>query len=135
MMNELSLLDTLFNDGYAALSQAAMYRVPSVNVKQTKESYVLEMELPGLEEKDIDLSIRDNVLTIASVDEKSKKEEKTEDTFLIREISKGSFKRSFTLPRDVDTDSTEASFKNGILYVTIQRKEDKGVKKIAVKVA
>ena len=113
--------------------------MPKVDVVEKKDDYVLDMELPGLSENDVDINLKDRVLTIAA-----KKEEKTDNeadekknrkegkNFLIHERHGYYFSRSFTLPNDIDSDKVSAGFKNGLLTVTIPRKPETQVKRIAI---
>ncbi len=140
-MNELSLFNTLFNDGLAfdISCGRGTGSMPKVDVKQTKDNYQFQIDLPGMTQDDIDISIKENTLTVASVQEEEKTEEKSEEknreVFLIRERAPFSFKRSFTLPRDADSSNAEASFVNGVLSIKIARRPEEQPKKIAIKVA
>lgn len=121
-MNDLSLFNSLFDDDGVLsprLWNTHTMSVPKVDVKETKDTYTLLMDLPGRTEGDVELSLKDNVLTISSAAE-SKKEEQ-DDTYLIRERSYSSFTRRFTLPDDVKGEAVNASFKNGVLEVTMPR--------------
>lgn len=144
-MNELSLFNTLFNDGLAfdISCGRGTGSMPKVDVKQTKDNYQFQIDLPGMTQDDIDISIKENTLTVASVQKEEKAEEKSEEkteeknreVFLIRERAPFSFKRSFTLPRDADSSNAEASFVNGVLSIKIARRPEEQSKKIAIKVA
>lgn len=139
-MNELSLFNRLFNNddfGFSFPSYGNACATPSVDVKQTKDSYVLDMDLPGKSEKDVDLTLKDDVLTISSHEEETKeeqsdKDEKENGEWLIRERRSYSFTRRFTLPQDVNVDAVNASFKNGVLTVVMPRKPAAEAKKIAI---
>lgn len=139
MMNELSILDRLFGDGcmnFATMGNGN-YRMPEVDVMQSKDSYTFIMDLPGLSEKDIDLSIKENELTIASVKKAEDKKEKKadEDAWLLRERKSLSFKRTFSLPRDLDQESASAKFENGVLTITFAKKAAAEIKKITISAA
>ena len=143
-MNELSLFNTLFNGALDDQMQdygfGTHFDVPKVDVTQCKDAYRLEMDLPGRTENDINLELDNNVLTISSVNEETKetsdKENKKHDgektKWLIKERRASSFSRRFTLPDDVDSENVSASFKNGVLNVTIPRKALTAPKKIAI---
>lgn len=146
-MNDLTLFNDLF-DGFGddftfptlALNKALPN--PKVDVKEDKDAYTLEMDLPGKTEKDIDIELKDNVLTISS-ESKSVKDEKKEEKkeardgtkWLIKERSYSKFSRSFTLPNDVDCEKLAASVKDGVLVVTMPRHETAQAKRITVKTA
>ncbi len=166
MINELSILDDIFNTAYAAfpdLSCSCPSYSPDVDVLETKNAYTISMDLPGMTEKDVDISLKEGILTIASVNHAAEEgnaenaenkevaeakegdnteDNNTEDTsaedkpiYLIRERHAMSFARSFKLPRDTDHSAISASFKNGVLEVSIPRKEAEQPKRIAISVA
>lgn len=96
--------------------------LPSVNVKETKEDYRLEVAAPGLNKEDFNLQIDNNVLTISA--QKEEKKEEKEEQYNRREFSYTSFSRSFTLPEVVDYDKIDAKYKDGILEICIPKKEE-----------
>jgi len=106
--------------------------LPSLHVSETKNDLVIEAELPGMAPKDIDISLSDVFLTIKG-EKKQEKEEKDENYHLI-ERSYGSFTRSVRLPREVQSDKITASFKNGVLRVTLPKSEEARKKEIKIKV-
>lgn len=140
-MNELSLFNSLFDNAFDYSMPDLSWkttRLPKVDVKEHKDSYSLQMDLPGATEKDVNLEIDHGVLTISSVKTTEKEEksgEKEEGKWLIRERSTSQFSRRFTLPDDVDEEKVSASFKNGVLNVTMARKALPSPKKIAIEVA
>ena len=83
-------------------------------------------------EKDIDLNVEDNVLTISS-DKEETREETEEEGYLVKERSSSSFRRSFTLPEDADKDKIDANFKNGLLTLHIPRTGESKPRKIQIK--
>jgi HSP20 family protein len=96
--------------------------MPSVNIIESKDDFRIEVAAPGLSKKDYKLKVENNVLTISS--EKEEKKEENEVRFMRREFSYSSFSRSFTLPMTVDADKISASYAEGILTVTIPKKEE-----------
>lgn len=140
-MNELSLLNTIFGnamDDMADYGFRTPYAAPNVDVKENKDSYTVEMDLPGRTEKDVDLELDHNVLTISSTktenveEEKKDKKDEGKTKWLIKERRTSSFSRRFTLPDDVDAEHVQATFKNGVLNVNIPRKALAAPKKIAI---
>lgn len=141
-MNELSLFNSLFDDVFGCKAAPAVlyrtgYTAPKVDVIEEDNAYTLEMELPGRSENDINIELDHDNLTIASKEENAKetKEEKKDKKarkYLLNERHYSSFSRRFSLPNDVDTDSISASFKNGILTVSMQKKASLAPKQIAV---
>jgi len=107
-------------------------RTPAVDVRESEDGYLMEAEIPGLSDKDIDLKIEDNILTLSSRKEESK--EDSTNGYLIRERRSAEFCRTFVLPKDVDRDKIKAEFKNGLLVVSIPKAAEAKPRKIAVKV-
>jgi HSP20 family protein len=107
--------------------------VPAVDIAATDKAYEITAELPGMDEKNIEVKFADGVLTIKG-EKKDEKEEKKKD---LSERSYGSFQRSFQVPDGVDTDKIEATFKKGILTVALPKSAEsqKAAKKIDVKAA
>ena len=104
---------------------------PAIDVSKNEGGYLLEAELPGLTEKDFEVKVDGNLLTLAS---KQESEETTDKNgYVVHERSASSFTRSFVLPKDVDADAIDASFKNGLLTLTIPKSEAAQPKQIEVK--
>ncbi len=106
---------------------------PRVDVQEKADSYRLEAELPGLTEKDFTVNVEHNLLTIASEQERT--EEREENGYVIRERRAGAFRRSFTLPEEVDADRISATFKDGLLTLTVPKTAKVQARQIAVKSA
>lgn len=107
--------------------------VPAVDIAEKEGAYEITAELPGIDEKNVEVSLANGGLTIKG-EKKIEKEEKKKDYFL-SERRYGSFERYFTVPEGVDTDKISAEFKNGVLKVTLPKTAEaqKQEKKIAVK--
>jgi HSP20 family protein len=107
---------------------------PKVDVTENDKEIKISAELPGMDEKDIDVSLQKDVLTIKG-EKKEEKEDKGKDYYRM-ERSYGSFSRSVPMPVDVETDKIEAKFKKGVLSITLPKtaKAVAETKKIAVKV-
>lgn len=105
---------------------------PAVNVIETPETVVVTAEVPGLEPKEIEISVVGDTLTIRG-EKRIEKEEKGK-TWYRREIAGGKFTRSFTLPASVDGEHVDATSKMGILTVTLPKRAEARAKKIEVKV-
>lgn len=130
-----SLVDEFFGDDLFArfFNENENVTVPSVNVKEGKEEYTIDVAAPGLDRKDFKIDLNSNVLEISS--EKEVKEESDDDTIMRREFRYSSFKRSFTLPDTANTDKIKASYKDGILSISIPKKEEakaKPIKQISI---
>lgn len=133
-MNELSILDRLLNEALGNNS-CNMYTngyTPRVDIKEEKEAYTLEMELPGRSADDVNIELNHDNLTISSKTE-DKKEDKSDKKYILRERNYASFERSFRLPDDVNTEDINAKFTNGILTINLGKKEIMLPKKIEVK--
>jgi HSP20 family protein len=106
---------------------------PAVDVAETEKAYEITAELPGMDEKNIEVKVTDGSLTIKG-EKQEEKEEKKKDYYL-HERHFGSFERSFGLPEGVDADKIEAAFKKGVLTVTLPKRPEaqKPAKKIEVK--
>jgi HSP20 family protein len=98
--------------------------LPSVNVKQNDDEYIVEMAAPGMRKDDFQIEVVNNVLTIKS-EVKSESEQKEEDIYTRKEFSYQSFQRSFNLNNSVVDDAKiKATYKDGILSVTLPKKEE-----------
>lgn len=108
--------------------------IPAVNVMEEADKFKIDVAAPGLEKKDFNIDLDNNVLTISS--EKEAKKEDESEKFVRREFSYSAFKRSFTLPDSVDSDKITAAHKDGVLTISIPKKEEaveKPPKKIDIK--
>ena len=105
---------------------------PSVDISETKDDFVIKAELPGLEAKDVNVSISGDILTIKG-EKKAEEEEKDEHYHRVERYS-GSFQRVFQLPSGVKADKIEANFDKGVLKVTLPKVEEAKKKEIEVKV-
>jgi HSP20 family protein len=103
---------------------------PSVDVFENDDKIVLEAELPGMKADEVDVSIENNIVTIKGERKFEKKEEK--DNYHRIERSYGSFTRSFTLPRTVTGDEASADFENGVLKITLPKREETKARKIEI---
>lgn len=106
---------------------------PASDAKESNGGYAITVELPGVEEKDIDLSVQDGMVTVRG-EKKTQKEEKG-DTWYFSEREYGSFSRSFRLPSDADETKVDAHLKDGVLTVTVPKSEPKAAaaKKVEIK--
>ena len=104
---------------------------PRVDVREDDGLYTLEAELPGLTERDIEVKVEDNLLTISSASAKESKEEK--DGYVLNERRNQTFSRAFVLPKDVDRETIEAGFSNGLLTLSLQKTPEARPKMIEVK--
>jgi HSP20 family protein len=108
-------------------------RQPLVNVSEQEDGYVLEAELPGMSDSDVDVRVEDNLLTITATQQKESEEGEEQPRYLIRERAAKEYRRSFVLPRDADRSNIEARFKNGILYLDIKKLPEAKPRQIEIK--
>jgi len=128
--DEMSRLFT----GDAGSSREEMMRGawnPSVDVFEDKENLVIEAELPGVKKEDFDVSVENNVLTLRGERRFEKKDEG--DNYHRVERSYGSFTRSFTLPQNVSGEGAQADFEDGVLRITLPKREETKARKIVVR--
>lgn len=101
------------------LPSAAKGLSPSFDVAETDEAIEVTAELPGMDEKDIDVTLDENVLTIKG--EKKEEHEERKKDYHVSERSYGVFQRSFSLPEGIEKDKVDAKFKKGVLHVTLPK--------------
>jgi HSP20 family protein len=104
---------------------------PQVDIFENKNEIVLEAELPGMKPEDVNISIENNILTIHGERKFEKKDE--QDNFHRVERSYGSFTRSFTLPPTVSSENANAEFENGVLKLTLAKREEAKPRRIEIK--
>jgi HSP20 family protein len=97
--------------------------LPAVNVLDTANDYLVEMAVPGLKKSDFNISV-DNLLLSISAEVKSEYENVDNENYTRREFGYSSFKRTFTLPESVETDKISAKYDDGILKVTLPKREE-----------
>jgi HSP20 family protein len=122
-------LDSLFDDGFFGTAGGGV----NVDVREEEGRYVLEAELPGLAEKDIEVKVENDMLTLASKSENAREEKR--NGYLLRERSARAFSRSFVLPKDVDREHIQARLENGLLVMELPKTEAAKPRQIEVKKA
>jgi len=121
---DLSLFDRFFsNDVFNRDYSETNTTLPSVNIKETKDKFGVEVAVPGFNKKDFNIELNNNELTISS-EKEEKHEDKVGERYTRREFSYQSFKRSFTLPDSVDGEKISAKYTNGVLHVDIPKREE-----------
>lgn len=120
-------VDKFFEEGWGDVDF-----FPAIDVRQDKDSVIVETSLPGIDPDKVDISVENDVLTVSGHTEE-KKEIKREDYYR-KEIREGSFSRSVILPMGVKADQADAHYEKGILKITLPKAEEAKPKKIAVKV-
>lgn len=117
-------MDRLFDDFFApaetrSFGATAAALQPSIDVEETEQAYVVTAELPGIAEKDIELSLADNALTLSG--EKRSEHEEKDGGRRYTERSFGRFSRTIPFPAEVDADKVQAACRNGVLTVTLPK--------------
>jgi HSP20 family protein len=136
MQDRMNRMNRLFRESYSpegpeeALTTTSF--APPVDIYEDEHTITLKMEVPGIDEKDIDVRIENNTLTVRG-ERKFEKEEK-EENFRRVERQYGSFTRSFTLPSSVDTGQVSAHYDKGVLKVNLAKKVEAKPKQIKVNV-
>ena len=117
-----SFIDQMISEDYSALSKAlgsdffSKGSYPKVNIRQNKEGVIIEAAVPGMKKEDISIQVSERVLTISG---KSTNDYNKSSSFLIREIKKSSFSRSFYLSDELDYETFSAEVKDGLLMVSV----------------
>ncbi len=126
-------LESQFNRVFGDFGLSSNWTMdPLVDISETDEAYVLEADLPGISKQDIELSCVDNVVTIKG---ERKHEKKVDDEGVQRtERRYGAFQRSFEIPGGFETDKVSAEYTDGVLRVTLPKREESKPKQIDVKV-
>ena len=117
---------SLFDDDFFSSAPASgrlNTNMPAVNIREDDQNYYLELAVPGMDKKDLKIDIDEDVLTISS-EHKNETEDKQEG-YTRREFSYSSFARSFYIPENVNKESINANYKDGILSVSFPKQEDK----------
>ncbi len=104
---------------------------PALDVKETDKEFIVRMDVPGLNKKDIHISVDNNVLTIRG--ERKREEEEKDANYYCSERFYGSFQRSFTLPTEIDQDNIKAEYKNGVLTITLPKTEEAKARVVEIK--
>ena len=104
---------------------------PAFEVKETTDTFVLKADLPGVEEKDLDIGVHNGVLTVSG--SRAAEERKDGESYALYERQYGSFTRSFSLPDMADGERIDAKLDNGVLTLTIAKKAEAKPRKISIK--
>jgi HSP20 family protein len=127
-----SLFDGIFNDPFFSSFKSTQNWLPPVDILEKDGDLILRVEVPGIDEKDIDLKLEGNVLTLKG--EKKLESERDRGEYHRLESYFGAFSRSFTLPESADRDQIKAEFKNGILTITVPQRPEVRPRDIPVSV-
>jgi len=106
---------------------------PLADVKETKEGFEVAVELPGMKQEDIQVSVEDNVLSVKG--ERKQESEASEEGYSRLERFHGTFERHFSFPGTVDTERIQATYRNGLLEIRLPKKEEAKPKAVEIKTA
>jgi len=106
--------------------------LPTLDLTENPNEFIVKAEMPGLDPKDVDISLSDKLLTIKG--EKKQEREEKEENYHLTERSFGSFVRSIQLPAEVKSEKISASYKNGILRIVLPKSEEAKKKEVKIKV-
>src|SRR5579872_281561 len=126
------LLEDTLNRGLANQADLATW-APAVDIYETEGELVVKADLPDLQEKDIDVRVENNTLTIRG--ERKFEKEVNQDNYLRVERAYGSFTRSFSLPNTVKTEGVRAEYRNGALIVRMAKREESKAKQVKINVS
>jgi len=132
MRREMDHLWDSFFERRPRRGEEEMEWLPALDLAETNNEIVVKAEVPGMDPKDIDISLSDGILTIKG-EKKQEKEEKEEGYHLV-ERSYGYFSRTIELPREVQSDKINASYKNGVLKIVLPKSEKAKKKEVKIKV-
>jgi len=103
---------------------------PTVDIAENENSYEIKVDVPGMKKKDLNISFKDNVLTLSG-EKKEEKEDKGKN-FFRKERVYGKFQRSFRIPQDIDPEKIKAKYEDGVLTVEVPKTESTKAKEIAI---
>jgi len=122
-------IDRLFEDSVITPGRSGV-AMPKIDVIDKKDSLVVKAELPGMKEDQIEVEVKDNMLTISGEKKEEKEEEK--EGYYYKESHSGSFSRTVSLPAEVMADKADASMNDGVLTITVPKVEEKKAKKLEI---
>jgi HSP20 family protein len=126
-----SVFDEFFTDNRLDVPNYENFSIPAVNIQENLTNFVIELAAPGLKKENFAIEVEENVLKVSSKVASKSESEDTEKKFTRKEFSFRNFSRTFTLPETVDVENIAASYEDGILLVTIPKKEEqKALKKM-----
>ncbi|WP_437306455.1 Hsp20/alpha crystallin family protein [Sorangium sp. So ce388] len=123
--------DLMGADPFAGMVQAASTVFePNVEIKETKDSYVLNIDLPGVREQDLEVSVTGNRLTVSG--RREEEERREDERFFAYERSYGAFSRSFVMPEGADLGRLRAEFGDGVLRITVPKKAEMQSRRVQI---
>ncbi|MCS6934371.1 MAG: Hsp20/alpha crystallin family protein [Chitinophagales bacterium] len=118
-----SFIDSFFESEFPTFAHREFFKTPAlVNIKDTNDSYVIEVAAPGFKKEDFSVKVEGNLLNISAVTKNET--EMSDEKYTRREFNMSSFTRSFTLPKTVETTRISGAYENGILKITLPKREE-----------
>lgn len=131
LLNLKDEMNRMFRNFFEEYDQRGSLWAPSVDIVEENDRLELTAEIPGVDKKDVKISVQDNVLTIEG--QKKQEYEEKNDSYYCCERSFGRFSRSFTIPSNVDSEKIKADYKDGILTLTLPKVEEAKPRQIEIK--
>jgi len=123
--------DLVGSDPFAGMVQAARTAfAPDIEIKETKDSYVFNIDLPGVREEDLEVSISGNRLTVSG--KREEEEQREDERFFAYERSYGAFSRSFVMPEGADLDRLMAELRDGVLQISVPKKAEMQSRRVQI---
>lgn len=116
-----SLFESFLGRDLSDIGKGMSGNVPSVNVRENSKAFIVELAAPGLNKKDFNIEVNNNVLTISSEKEETKEDKGEKGEYVKREFSYTSFQRSFSLPENVNAEKIKATYKDGLLEIEVPK--------------
>ena len=132
LLPDFDVFDRFFDNTWLSESDKGISSwIPAFDISETETEYVITGEIPGIDAKDLDITLKDEILTIKG-EKKHEKEDKDKSYHRVERYY-GSFSRSFRVSDKVKTDELDATYKDGVIRLTLPKREDTKPKKIEVK--
>ncbi|HEC79295.1 MAG TPA: Hsp20/alpha crystallin family protein [candidate division WOR-3 bacterium] len=133
MLNLRADMDRFFKSFFSGFPEEKEgFWSPVIDIEEDNENYIVKAELPGMKKEDIKVTVRDNVLSISG--ERKQEKETKDKTFHRIERSYGKFSRTISLPSTVDSNKIKATYKDGVLNITLPKLEEEKPRQIDVEI-
>jgi HSP20 family protein len=131
MMNMRDTIDRFFDDSLTSMSHPSELNYPAINVHQTEKAVIVEADMPGMKEDEVDIEVADHAICLRG--ERKRVNEAKKEDYYHREVNYGSFSRTVGLPVAVEASQAEAKLEDGTLVVTLPKKEVGKLKTVKIK--
>ncbi len=118
-----TLMDEFFNNTFPeSFNNDFNWNSPSTNIKETDNGYTIEMAVPGIDKNNVDIRVEKDQLIVES--KTSSENEESNDKYTMRQFNYSAFRKSFYLNNKIDNDKIDAQYKDGILYISLEKKDE-----------